>query len=82
MELPGYKKILELDQIKYGAYVRWFSNNTLKRGMFVCDIIITDDGIIIKGKTYKGAFINIKLNECILYQKMSSDEIIINHFLK
>ena len=80
MELPGYKKILELDQIKYGSYVRWFSKGKLMKGMFVCDIIITDDGIVIQGKTYNGKFLNIKFG--ILYQKMSNDEILINHFLK
>lgn len=82
MELPGYKRIWELDQIKYGAYVRWLSNGKLKRGMFICDIIITDEGIVIKGKTYQGNFINIRMDNCILFQKLSNDEIIINHFLK
>lgn len=80
MELPGYKKVYELDDIKYGSYIRWISNNELKKGMFVCDIITTDEGFIIKGKTYQGRFINIKMKDFI-YQKMSIDELIVEHFL-
>jgi len=80
MKLIGYKKIMEIDQIKHGAYIRWIKDGILKKGMFVCDIIINDE-IIIKGKTYLGGYINIRMKDCIIFQKLSNDEILINHFL-
>jgi hypothetical protein len=85
MDLSHYNRIFELDKIKYGSYIRWINNDDkeqkLKKGMFVCDIILTNEGIILKGKTYQGRFINIKMENCIIFQKMSNDEIAINHIL-
>lgn len=80
--LKNYKKITELDKIRYGAYIRWFDkNNILKKGMFICDILTTD-GIIIRGKTATGKFLNIRMEECIIYQKMKKEEIIVDNIMK
>ena len=80
--LKNYKKITELDKIRYGAYIRWIDkNNELKKGMFVCDILISD-GIIIRGKTITGKFLNIRMDECTIYQKMKNEEVIINNIMK
>jgi hypothetical protein len=80
--LAHYKYVSELDKLKYGGYIRWIekkdSNYVLKKGMFVCDIIIGDEGIVIKGKIFGGRFLNIRMNECFIFQKLSNEEIIIN----
>lgn len=84
--LKHYKQVYELDKIKYGSYIRWINiddkKHKLKKGMFICDIIITNEGIVIRGKTYQGKFLNIKMEKCIIYQKMSNEEITINHLLE
>lgn len=80
--MKNYKIITELDKIRYGAYIRWKDNkNELKKGMFVCDIITTD-GIVLRGKTITGKFLNIRMDECIIYQKMKKDEIIMEKIVK
>jgi len=80
--LKKYKYVTELDKLKYGYYIRWIekgdSSYELKKGMFICDIIIGDNGIIIKGKIFGNRFININMNHCYIFQKLSNEEIIIN----
>ena len=80
-KLTNYTRITELDKIKYGSYIRWMKNGVLTKGMFICDIIITDEGVIIRGKTPQGKFLNIKMENCI-YQKMTPEEITISNVLK
>ena len=80
--LAHYKYVSELDKLKYGAYIRWInkedSDYILKKGMFVCDIIIGDEGIIIKGRIFGRRFLNIRMDDCFIFQKLSNEEIIIN----
>ena len=71
--LKNYKKITELDKLRYGAYIRWIDkDNNFRKGMFICDIITTD-GIVLRGKTITGKFLNIRMDECIIYQKMKKE---------
>ena len=80
MELRGYKMIHEIDKLRYGSYIRWIYKNDdkIQKGMIVCDIIIGDEGMNIKGKTFNNHFITIKMDDCIVFQKMSKQEIIIH----
>ena len=82
MELSGYKNVNEIDKLRYGSYVRWIYKNDathkLQKGMIICDIIIGDEGINIKGKTFNNHFITIKIDDCIIFQKMSKQELIIH----
>ena len=54
MELKNYKIIHEIDKLRYGSYIRWINkfDRKLYKGMIVCDIVIGDDGVNIKGKTF------------------------------
>jgi hypothetical protein len=82
--MENYRKITELDKIRYGAYIRWIDmtdkTRTLKKGMFICDIITTE-GIVIRGKTYNGKFLNIRMDKCIIFQKLSNEEIMLEHVI-
>uniref|UniRef100_A0A6C0HSE4 Uncharacterized protein n=1 Tax=viral metagenome TaxID=1070528 RepID=A0A6C0HSE4_9ZZZZ len=82
MEIKGYKNIIEIDKLRYGSYIRWIYKNdincTLQKGILVCDIIIGDEGINIKGKTFNNHFITIKIDDCIIFQKLSKQELIIH----
>lgn len=81
LELSHYKYVNEIDKLKYGAYIRWINKDDkmyqLKKGMFICDIFI-GDGIIIKGKIIGNRFINLNMEKCIIFQRMTNEEIIIN----
>jgi hypothetical protein len=79
MDLTNYKIVHEVDKLRYGSYIRWFNklNEKLYKGMIVCDIVIGDEGINIKGKTFTNQFLTIKIDDCIIFQKMTKEEIII-----
>ena len=81
--LSHYKYVSEIDKLRYGSYIRWINKNDptheLKKGMFICDIIIGDEGIVIKGKVFGNRFINIIMEKCIIFQKLTNEEIIINN---
>ena len=83
--LSHYNHITEIDKLRYGAYIRWINKNDdefkLKKGMIICDISI-NEGIIIKGKTFPNKFINIKMDECHIFQKLTNEELIIREALK
>jgi hypothetical protein len=81
-KIKGYKNIIEIDKLRYGSYIRWIYKNdvtrTLQKGILVCDIIIGDEGMNIKGKTFNNHFITIKIDDCIIFQKLSKQELIIH----
>ena len=79
MKLKNYKIVREIDKLRYGSYIRWINkfDKNLYKGMFVCDIVIGDEGVNIKGKTYTNQFLTIKIDDCIIYQKMTKEEVII-----
>lgn len=79
MDLTKYKIVHEIDKLRYGSYIRWINkfDQKLYKGMIVCDIVIGDDGINIKGKTFTNQFLTIKIDDCIIFQKMSKQEVII-----
>ena len=77
MELKNYKLVHEIDKLRYGSYIRWMKDKKLYKGMIICDIVIGDDGVNIKGKTFTNQFITIKIDDCIIFQKMTKEEVII-----
>ena len=84
-KLINYRYVDEIHEIKYGAFVKWIpisepTNLPLKYGI-VCDIKITDDGVIIICKNFVNKYYTFKMNECLIFQKLSSQEEIIIHAL-
>lgn len=77
--LKQYRYIDEIPDLKYGAYVRWVNlknpnNLKITRGGLVCDIKISNDDVIISCKNCYNNFFSFKLNECIVFQKLSDQE--------
>lgn len=77
--LTNYRYIDEIDELKYGSYIRWFNinkNTTLKllNGGFIVDITTKKDDIIILCKNGLNRFFNLKMNECIIFQKNTTQE--------
>ena len=77
MELKNYKLVHEIDKLRYGSYIRWMKDDKLYKGMIVCDIVIGDEGVSIKGKTFTNQFLTINIDDCIIFQKMTKEEVII-----
>lgn len=81
-KLRGYRYIDELNDMKYGSFIRWIpiSDPTylpLHAGGIICDIKITDDGVMIVCKNFMHKYYQIKMDESLIFQKLSSQEIIL-----
>ena len=74
--LLHYRFIDEVYHIHKGKHIRWIRNKKLTNGGIVVDIKFTDLGTQILCKT-KNRFIQYKFDECITFQKLSDDELLI-----
>lgn len=80
--LKNYIYVTDLMHLKEGSYIRWIplrdpEKVKLTRGGNLIETIITDTGIQLKIKTLFNSFFNIKMDECILFQKINQQEQII-----
>ena len=79
--LLEYKYIDEIPDLDYGRYLRWISlknpsNIKLTNGGILCDIKVNDQvSLLCKNKSNK--FFQIKMDECIIFQKLTEEEKII-----
>jgi len=77
--LTNYRYIDEIDELKYGSYLRWFKLNEkesmkLMKGGFIIEIKQNNKHeIVIVCKNY-GRIFSLKMNECIIFQKNTSQE--------
>ena len=92
-KLQKYKYVDELNDLHYGSYVRWICikdpdphNMKLFIGGIVCDIQVTDNGINIKCKNIYNRFYQFKMDECLVFQKLTAQENVLisalNHLSK
>ncbi len=80
-KLRQYKYIDEMSDLKYGTYLRWIpiKNSTkisLTRGAIFCEVKITDDGVFIicKNFGYSNKHFRIKMDECLIFRKLTDQE--------
>jgi len=81
-KLKGYRYVDELNELKHGSFIRWIpiidpENIPLHYCGIICDIKITDNGIIITCKNFMHRYYTFKMDECLIFQKLSSQEQII-----
>jgi len=81
-KLKEYRYIDEVNDIKIGAFIRWIpltdpSYLPLQTGGLVCDIKITDNGMVLIWKNFMNRFYQLKMDECILFQKLSYQELVL-----
>jgi hypothetical protein len=81
MKLKGYKYVDEMNDLKYGAYIRWIpieepNNIYLTKGSLFCDIKITDNGLfcICKNYGYKSHHFQISMDKNLIFQKLTGHE--------
>jgi hypothetical protein len=77
--LTNYRYIDEIDELKYGSYIRWFNikkKTTLKllNGGFIIDITNRDGDIIILCKNGLNKLFNLKMNQSVIFQKNTKQE--------
>ena len=78
-KLKQYRYVDEITDIQYGCYIRWISlknpdNIKLTNGGLICDIIINDDDVNLRCKNNFNKFMEIKMNENIVFQKLTDQE--------
>jgi hypothetical protein len=83
-KLKTYKYVDEMNELKYGTYLRWIplnnpENITLTKGAIFCEIKITDDGVFIicKNLGFRSNHFRIKMDECLIFQKLTSQELVL-----
>jgi len=79
-KLVDYRYVDEIYQLHRGKHVRWIRHTNpadLKTGGIVVDIKFLDTGTHVLVKNNFNRFIQYKYDDCITFQKMSTDEMLI-----
>jgi hypothetical protein len=89
-KLNGYKYVDELKELKYGRFIRWISiknPETLEmdlikskmsfKGGMICEVKVRDDGIYIVYKNFMHKHYQFKMDECLIFQKLSGQELVL-----
>ena len=84
--LSSYRYVDEIDELRYGSYIRWFNikkpkSLKLLNGGFIVDIKNNNDDIIILCKNGQNKFFNLKMGECIIFQKNTKQETLLINIL-
>jgi len=80
-KLKEYKYVDEMNELKYGAYIRWIpiedpDNIHLTKGALFCEMKITDDGVffICKNYGYNRRHFQISMDKNLIFQKLTDQE--------
>ena len=81
-KLKGYKYVDEMNDLKYGTYLRWIpiqnpNKIELTKGALFCDVKITLEGVFIVYKNFFGKHFQIKMDECLIFQKLTDQEMVL-----
>jgi len=81
-KLKGYRYVDEINDLHYGSYLRWIpitdpNNLHLNYAGILCDIKITNSGIMIVCKNFMHRHYTFKMDECLIFQKLSEQELVI-----
>jgi hypothetical protein len=81
-KLKGYKYVDEINDLKHGGFIRWIpltdpTHLPLNQCGIICDILISDDGVYIVCKNFMHRHYRFKMDECLIFQKLSAQEMVI-----
>lgn len=83
-KLKNYKYVDEMKDLKYGTYLRWIPINDpeyikLTKGALFCEMKVKEDGvyIICKNYGYNIKHFQIKLDENLIFQKLTEQELVL-----
>lgn len=83
-KLNDYKYVDEMNELKYGSYIRWIpienpENIYLTQGAIFCEMKITDEGVfcVCKNYGYKTKHFQISMDKNLIFQKLTNQELIL-----
>lgn len=80
-KLIGYRIVDELDALHIGKQTRWMQkyqdNVKLTNGGLLLSTLFTDEGVNLVIKLWNGTIIQVRFDDCLVYQKLSYGEQII-----
>jgi hypothetical protein len=81
-KLRYYRYVDEINDLDVGAFIRWIpiadpENIYLTAGALICEVKITDSGMQVVCKNFAKKCFQLKMDECLIFQKMSSQEQVI-----
>jgi hypothetical protein len=83
-KLRDYKYVDEMNELKYGAYIRWIpiedpTNIYLTKGALFCEMKITDNGVFCVCKNYGYNFrhFQIAMDKNLIFQKLTDQELVL-----
>jgi len=85
-KLKEYRYIDEINDLKHGAFIKWIpitdpSYLPLHHCGIICEIKITDNGVFITCKNFMHRHYTFKMDECLIFQKLTSQEKVIIYAL-
>jgi hypothetical protein len=83
-KLKDYKYVDEMNDLKYGTYVRWIpiedpTNIHLTKGALFCEMKITDEGVfcVCKNFGFPSRHFQISMDKNLIFQKLTEQEIVL-----
>ena len=83
-KLRDYKYVDEMNELKYGAYIRWIpiedpTNIHLTKGALFCEMKITDDGVfcVCKNYGYNLRHFQLSMDKNLIFQKLTDQELVL-----
>jgi hypothetical protein len=83
-KLRDYKYVDEMNELKYGAYIRWIpiedpTNIYLTKGALFCEMKITDDGVfcVCKNFGYTMRHFQLSMDKNLIFQRLTDQELVL-----
>jgi len=83
-KLRDYKYVDEMNELKYGAYIRWIpiedpTNIHLTKGALFCEMKITDDGVfcVCKNYGYTKRHFQLSMDKNLIFQRLTDQELVL-----
>jgi len=83
-KLKDYKYVDEMDDLKYGTYIRWIpiedpDNISLKKVALFCELKITDNGVfcVCKNMGFLSRHFQISMDKNLIFQKLTNQELVL-----
>ena len=83
-KLRDYKYVDEMNELKYGAYIRWIpiedpTNIHLTKGALFCEMKITDDGVfcVCKNYGYTQRYFQLSMDKNLIFQRLTDQELVL-----
>lgn len=83
-KLRDYKYVDEMNELKYGAYIRWIpiedpTNIHLTKGALFCEMKITDEGVfcVCKNFGYNFRHFQLSMDKNLIFQRLTDQELVL-----